>query len=221
MIIENLFSDNIPTLSITDSVDKALELMDSIKTSSLPIIDEEKFIGIITDDVLLDSDQRTAPLKKYKIEKEHTFIYSDQHIYDAIYQINQYKLSLLVVVNRDESYLGTISHLDLINAIGKIISVDQIGSILVLKMGTRDYSLSEIAQIAEDSQIKILSSYIQSCSDQLNIKVTLRLNSSDLTSFKLGLERYNYTIDSIFSENQILDDMYKSRLDELMHYLNI
>jgi len=221
MIIKTIFSDTIPALSKSDSAQRALYFMEFFKISSLPIVDNNLFMGMIKEEDILDADNSETALSKFQFEKENTIIYSDQHIYDAILQMNQHKLSLLAVLDRDDNYLGTISPTELIDTFSKLASLEQIGSLLIIKMGVRDYVLSEIAQIAESNQVKILSSYVQTCPDQINLKLTLRLNTTDLTGFKAGLERYNYTIEAVFSENQVIDEMYKNRLDELMHYLNI
>jgi len=221
MIVKEIFSDSIPALSIMDSAQRALYFMEFFKVSNLPIVEEQKYLGMITDESIIDCEKENLLIKDFNPEKENTFVFADEHIYNAILQMSQYKLSLLTVLDRDENYLGTVSPVHLINAMGQLTSVDQSGSILVLKLGIRDYSLSEIAQIVESHQVKILSSYIHTCKDQHHIKVTLKLNTSNLASIKASFERYKYEIDAVFSETQVLDDMHKDRLDELMHYLSI
>jgi len=221
MIVKNIFSDSIPALAINDSAQRALHFMEFFKISSLPIVNDNLFVGMISEDVILDAEKKELLLTEFPFENENTFICSDQHIYDAVLQMSMYKLSLLAVVDKDKKYLGTISPITLIDTFSKITSLDRAGSTLIIKIGIRDYVLSEIAQIAESNQVKILSSYVQTCKDQHNLKITLRLNTTDLTAFKAGLERYNYTIEAVFSENQVVDEMYKNRLDELMHYMNI
>lgn len=221
MIVKDIFSDTIPALSEKDSTQRALHFMEFFKTYHLPIIKDELFVGMVYDESIIDADNGSSQLMDMPLLLNEAFVFEDEHVYNAVLKMSQNKLSLLAVVDRDRKYLGTISPLDLVSAITKTSSLDQPGSIIVLKMGIRDYSLSEIAQIAESNQIKIMSSYIQTCKDQLNIRLTLKLNSNDLTSIKSSFERYNYTIESIFEENHVLDDRHKNRLDELLHYLDL
>lgn len=221
MIAKDIYNDTIPALSVLDSADRAMYFMEFFRVSNLPIVNNQNYLGMVTDEVLMDLAKDQHLLKKCKIIKDSTFVYEDQHIYDVVLQMSLYQMSLIAVLDRKNNYLGCIGPLELIDAIGKITSLDQSGSILVLKMGIRDYALSEIAQIIESHQVKILSLYIQSCEDQLNIKVTLKLNTNDLTSIRATFERYNYKIDAVFSENQVIDDLYNGRLDEFLHYLNI
>lgn len=221
MIVKDIFSDTIPALSKMDSAQRALYFMEFFKVSHLPIVEDSIYVGMLNDEAILDVQKESFPVQDCQIIFNDTFVYSNQHIYDAILKMAQYKLSLLAVIDEEGRFLGTINAMELITAVGKITSLDQSGSIVVLKMGIQDYSLSEIAQIAESNQVRILSTYIQTCEDHHTIKVTLKLNTTDLASIKSGFERYNYEIEAIFSENQVIDDMHKNRLDELMHYLNI
>ena len=221
MIVEDIYSDSIPALSIKDSAQRALYFMEFFKISHLPIVEDDIYVGIISDEQVLDVKKELSVLKDFEIQTENSFVYSDEHIYNAIFKMSQFQLSLLPVIDRDRTYLGTLTPIELIHAIDKMTSLDQRGGVLILKMGIRDYALGEIAQIIEAEQIKILSTNVQTCKDQNNIKLTLKLNTSDLSSIKASLERYDYVIDSSFLENQVIDDMHKNRLDELMHYLNI
>lgn len=221
MIVKDIFSDTIPALSQKDSAQRALYFMEFFKLSHLPIVDDQTYIGMLTDDAVLEEDQDVFLVEACDLVYEHTFVTPDQHIYDVILQMSQHKLSLIAVVNDDGHYLGTIHLMELISAVAKMTSLDQAGSIVILRMGLRDYSMSEIAKITEENQVKILSSYIQVCKDQINIRVTLKLNSNDLSSIKASFERFNYEIVAIFSESKVIDDMRKDRLDELMHYLNM
>lgn len=221
MIVKDIFSDTIPALSQKDSAHRAMYFMEFFKISHLPIVDDKTYVGMLTDDAINEKDEDVSLVDDYNLSYEHTFVSSEQHIYDVILQMSQHKLSLIAVVNAEGHYLGTISLMELISAVAKMTSLDQAGSIVILKMGLRDYSMSEIAKITEENHVKILSSYIQICKDQIHIRITLKLNSNDLSSIKASFERFNYEIVAIFSENKIIDDMRKDRLDELMYYLNM
>ena len=52
--------------------------------------------------------------------------------------------------------------------------MDQPGGIIVLEVVDRDYSLSQIAQIVESNNVKILSMYITSSPGSTQLEVTLK-----------------------------------------------
>jgi len=99
--------------------------------------------------------------------------------------------------------------------------MDQPGGISVLEMIERDYTLSQIAQIVESNNIKVLSLYINSLPDSTKLEVTLKVNSSDLLAVIRTFERYNYEVKTWVSDNDSMDHFYSERFDMLMKYLNI
>jgi hypothetical protein len=99
--------------------------------------------------------------------------------------------------------------------------MDQPGGIIVLEMVERDYSLSQIAQIVESNNVKVLSMYITSPSDSIRLEVTLKVNATDLLSVIRTFERYNYDVKTWVSTNDSIDQFYSERFDLLMKYLNM
>ena len=97
-------------------------------------------------------------------------------------------------VDENNNYLGCTDLLYLMSQITAVGSIKEVGAILVLKMGIRDYSLTEIARIVEENNAKILSSYITSKQDSTEIEVTLKINTVELDKIIATFERYDYTI---------------------------
>jgi acetoin utilization protein AcuB len=131
------------------------------------------------------------------------------------------KLSVVPVLDNNLYYKGVITANDLIKHIAGISSMDQPGAIIVLELIERDYTLSQIAQIVEGNNIKVLSMYITSPSESTKLEVTLKLNSNDLTSLIRTFERYNYDVKSWVASSDSIDQFYQERFDLLMKYLNI
>jgi hypothetical protein len=99
--------------------------------------------------------------------------------------------------------------------------MDQPGGIIVLELIERDYSLSQIAQIIESNNVKVLSMYITSPPDSTKLEVTLKVNTGDLGSVIRTFERYNYEVKTWVTNNDSMDSFYSERFDLLMKYLNI
>ena len=87
-------------------------------------------------------------------------------------------------------------------------------------MSRSDYSMSEIAQIVESNDARILSSYIMTSPDSTNIELTLKLNKIELDRIIRTFERYDYIIKASFQKSNENDDM-QFRYDSLMNYLNL
>ena len=102
----------------------------------------------------------------------------------------------------------------------KITSVESPGGIIVLELNSKDYSLSEIANIIESNDAKVLGIYVSSFPDSTKLEVTIKLNKMDIKPVLQTFGRFNYSVKASFSEEQD-NDILKERFDSLMNYLNI
>ena len=80
--------------------------------------------------------------------------------------------------------------------------------------------LTEISQIIESNDAKVLNLYLTSYPNSTKIDLTLKINKIDLTQVLKTFNRYNYIIKASFSEHQYIEDL-KDRYDLLMNYLNM
>ena len=110
---------------------------------------------------------------------------------------------------------------DLIHYFADLFAISHPGGIIVLELNVNDYSLTEIAQLVESNEAKILSLYIKSHTDSMKLELTLKINTSEITSILQTFERYNYNIKASYMEDESLDAMYESRYESFMKYLSI
>ena len=148
------------------------------------------------------------------------YVYDYQHVYDVIHQVFEQKLTLIPVIDEKQKYLGSITLQCLVKYFARLAAVDNPGGIIVLEMGIRDYSLSEIARIVESNDSSILSLYIMTLPDSTRMEVTIKINRMDIGPVIQTFNRYNYNIKASFYENE-LNESLKVRYDSLMKFLDI
>jgi hypothetical protein len=117
--------------------------------------------------------------------------------------------------------MGMITAQRLMQYMGDMFSVKNPGGILILDLNANDYSLTQIAQIVESNDAKILSLYITSPPDSLKLELTLKINRIDLTAIIQTFIRFDYTIKAQFMEDDEMDSLYSNRYEQFMLYLNI
>jgi acetoin utilization protein AcuB len=149
------------------------------------------------------------------------YVTDNQHLFEVIGLAARLKLSVVPVLDNNNRYKGVITTSDLIGHIAGISSMDQPGGIIVLELIERDYSLSQIAQIVESNNIKVLSMYITSPSESTRLEVTLKVNTTDLFALLKTFERYSYDVKTWLTTNDSIDRFYSERFDLLMKYLNM
>jgi hypothetical protein len=108
----------------------------------------------------------------------------------------------------------------LIENLASITAVDNPGGIIVLELNVNDFSLTEIAQIIESNDARLLSLYMTSQPDSTRSEITLKIDRMDIQPILQTFLRYNYTIKASYFESDYTDDL-RDRYDMLMNYLNI
>jgi len=221
MVAIDLISEIIPALKTSDTGQTALNWMEIFRISHLPIVNNQDFLGLISDNDIYDMNRPEEPIGNHELTLLKPFVTTGQHLFEVIGLASQLKLTVVPVLDNKNHYKGVITTNDLIRHMAGISSMDMPGGILVLDMIDRDYSLSQIAQIVEGNNIRVLSMYITSPPDSTRLEVTLKVNTGDLVSLIRTFERYNYDVKTWVTTDDSMDRFYTERFDLLMKYLNM
>jgi acetoin utilization protein AcuB len=221
MLAKDLISDVIPSLRTSDSGQKALYWMDIFRISHLPIVNNIDFLGLISDKDIYDNNMAEEPIGNHNLSLFSPFVTLDQHIYEVIELASELQLTVVPVLDKENQYMGVITLTDLLHYFADVSALKQPGGIIVLEMNAIDYSLTQIAQIVESNDAKILSMYITSSVNSTKMEVTLKINRKDLTSILQTFNRYNYIIKASFMDENDLYSLYENRYDSFMKYLSI
>ena len=219
MLARELISKVVPPLRPNDEVARALAWMDEFKVSHLPVVNENEFLGLISEDNILDGEKGDEVLAS-KAAFNRAFVLESQHIYYVIRKLSATDLSVIAVLDENENYLGCITLSDLVTKFEELAVINQPGGIIVLNLNKNDYSLAQVAHVVESNNAKILSSYVFERPETGKLELTLKVNQEEVGSIIQSLERYDYEVIAYFQESAHLEDL-KGRYDELMRYINI
>ena len=220
MLARELISDVVTALKTSDSGTSALSWMEVFRVKHLPIVNHREFLGLISDSDIYDLNDPDEPVGNHNLSLQKPYVKEEQHIYEVIELLSRMELTLVPVLNQEKQYLGVITQEDLTRKFAHLSAMQQPGGIIELEMNQYDYSLSEISQIVESNNGRILSLYVASSDDNARLRVTLKINLTDLTSVMETLNRYNYMVVSSHMNSEDLDEFYQERFDVLLKYLN-
>ena len=220
MLAIELISEYIVPLKTSDTALTALSLMEEFKVKNLPIVNNQMFLGLISEDDIYAHNQFEEAVGAHPLAKPHIAILENQHIYDVLTAFQENNLSLLPVINSKNQYLGSVHSWVLISRLAEITGVINPGGIIVLEMNIHDYSLSQIAQIVESNNSKLINLYVHTEPDSTKMKVTLKLNTMDIDAVLQTFNRYNYQVKAFYSQED-LDVKLRDNYDSLMNYLNV
>lgn len=221
MLARDLMSDVVPALKTSDTGQQALLWMDIFRISHLPIVNNYEFLGLISDKDIYNLNMTEEAIGAHSLSLMSPYVFEDQHIYEVIELASRLNLSVIPVLKRDNAYLGLITLNDLVTHFASLSALQHPGGIIVLELLENDYSMTQISQIIEGNDAKILSMYISSDKDTNRIFLTLKINRIDLTSIIQTFERYNYTLKASYMKEDDADSLYKNRYEYFMKYLNI
>lgn len=219
MLAQDLIVDDIPPLKLTDTGETALRWMDDFRVAHLSVVDNNRYLGTISDSDILGMTDIDEPLQAYRELFNPVFITQYQHIFEVVKVINDHHLSIVPVLDKDESYKGSITVYQLMKIIADMPVANSPGGIIVLELNQHDYSLQNIAGIIEENEAKILGTFITSHSDSTKIQLTIKVNRVDINAIINSLERHEYHI-TYFHDNGNGQLDLRDRFDALMNYLN-
>jgi acetoin utilization protein AcuB len=219
MLAKELLSETVPCLRTSDTASKALQWMEIFRISHLPIVNDKILLGVISDTDIYDMNVVDEPIGNHVLSLIKPYVIEDQHIYEVIEIISELKLSIVPVLNDKKEYLGLIVLQDVLQQFANLSALNNPGGIIILELNDRDYSLSQIANIVEGNDAKILSLYISSENDN-KLDLTIKLNRTDLTDVISTFERFNYKIKASFMEDKEMESLYKERFESFLRYLN-
>ncbi|MDP2335833.1 MAG: CBS domain-containing protein [Bacteroidota bacterium] len=221
MIAQYLISGVVPSLRLTDNGQKALNLMEIFRISHLPVVEGQQLAGLISDKIIYDLNIIDKPLGDYSEHLLSPHVHTNQHIYEVFSAISGLNLSAIPVLDLNHNYCGVITVLDLAKKFVDLVAVREPGGVIVLELNSIDYSLSQIAQIVEGNDAKILSFYISPEAESKRMTVTLKINVIDLSAIIQTFVRYDYNIKAVYMDDSIIQNLYDDRYDQLMKFMNI
>ncbi len=124
----NLLIDNtVPTLSLDDTVERALSIMQTNLLQRIPILDQEnKYLGNVKEEDLLDIENIDETLISFLEEKLP--LSSNEHFLNILRNQHFIKDGFLAIVDQDLQFVGVVTHHSAIDFLGKDRSIEMIGN---------------------------------------------------------------------------------------------
>lgn len=219
MLAIEMVADTIPPVHTSDTIQKVMDRMAEFRVSHLPIVNEEQFLGLLSEDDIIEQSDYSTAVGALALSLVNPYVLEEQHIYDVIRLFYEQRLSVVPVLDIKSRYLGLISINTMNEYFAEITSVATPGGIIVLEISNRNNSLAHMAQIVESDNAQILSSYVRTFPDSTRMEITLKVNKQDISSIASTFTRYNYDIKATFNHNSRDNSM--DRYDSLMNYLNM
>ena len=219
MLNKEIISASVPTLNLNDSVSQALELMTEFHVSQLPVVNDEKYVGLVFEEDLLNANEQDL-IQTLENRFSRIAVHSNTHFIESIQAAHDYDLTVIPVMDKEQEFIGSITAIELLKSYAKISGASEPGGVIVLELEQRNFSFSEISKLVEtnDAQITQLNTYWDNSSE--TFLVTLKINKFEISDIVATFQRYEYQIKYYFGE-ELYENELRNNYDHLMNYLNI
>jgi len=220
MVADQLINYMVPPLKVGDEITRAKQWMDEFRVKELPVVDQSKLLGFITEDLLFDSEIMNPMVGEYPLIGVSCFASSSTHYYDVLKILQDHQMSMVAVLDANEEFKGVVLVEDILKEFGNTAIVNSVGAIVILKSSLNDYSLSEISRIVEMNESTILGANVKPDSDDPSLlEIVLRINHQDVNQISSGLANSGYQVISAYNtEDNSFDE--KDRFGHLMKFLD-
>ncbi|MEL1239504.1 CBS domain-containing protein [Flavobacterium flavipallidum] len=218
MEITNYINNDFKPIDSQETIAAVKDFLIDFEFSHFPIIEEGIYIGSISaEDVETFEEEKTVADYKYTLET--FFIRTDALWLEVLEVFAKNHSNLIPVLDENNKYVGYYEMEDIINFFHQTPFIKEQGVIIKIKKGIIDYSMSQIAQIVESNNGKLLGLFISE-TDVDSVEITLKLTSGAINEIIQTFRRYNYEIISEHHEDSYIANL-KERSDYLDKYLNM
>lgn len=216
--ITDYINNNIRPLNIFDPVSAAQDLFAEYPFTHFPVLEDDVYIGSAgSEDVELMDIDKTMADARYTFDR---FFVRDSNIWlDVLEVFAKNETNVMPVLSGDNKYLGYYEITDIIKFFHETPFLKEDGGILVVEKAIHGYSMSEVAQIVESNNARLLGLFISDATIE-KVQITLKISLGGLSEIIQTFRRYNYDIISEHQEDAYLNTL-KDRSDYLDKYLNI
>lgn len=191
--------------------------MEENNFSHFPVIENSVYMGSIAAIDIIPSNTKTV--NDYRYALLPFFVRNDANWFEVLEKFAQFECTVLAVLNENNQYIGYYLYVDILPYLNKTPLFKETGLAIVVEKNYLDYSISEIAQIVESNNCKLLGIFISSIENQM-VQITIKASTGNINEIIQTFRRFGYEIVSEHNQDNYLNEL-KDRSAYLDKYLNI
>ena len=216
--INDYITNDYKPLDAHRSVADVREFFDEVHYSHFPVVEESVYIGCIGgEDIDTFDDDRE--IGSYRYAMEGFFARKDMIWMDVLELFARNQANLVPVLDEQNKYLGYYEIPDIIRLFNETPFMNEPGGIVIVEKPLADYSMSQVTQIVESNNGKILGVFISEATTD-KIQITIKISLGGINEILQTFRRYNYEVISEHAQDDYMNSL-KERSDYLDKYLNI
>ena len=219
MDLTTYITADLKVLSLTDKLSSAKALFLACSFSHLPIVKDSQLIGLIAENDFQDIELNEDLIEKHLDLIQHFSTLNTNVWINLIKLFATNRTNILPVIDDKQRYLGYYELNDILQRFLETPFLNEGGYLIIVEKNILEYSFSEISQIVEANNAKILGAFITKRVGD-TVQITLKISDHDISNTLQSFRRYNYHVIAGNIEDQYFEQL-KERSEYLQKYLNI
>ena len=216
--LTSYINNEIKPLKHTQTIANAQDLFLDIPYTHFPVTEEGVYMGCISKEnaELLNSE---ALINDSRFNFDRFFVRENMIWLDVLEIFAKNDSNIIPVLDTKNTYLGYYELEDIIRFLHETPFLKEEGGIIVVEKEIDKFSMSQVAQIIESNNAKILGIFISNVVGN-KVEITIKISQSGINDIIQTFRRYEYEIISEHQEDSYLNSL-KERSEYLDKYLNI
>ena len=216
--LTSYINNEIKPLKHTQTIANAQDLFLEIPYTHFPVTEEGIYMGCISKEnaELLNSE---ALINDSRFNFDRFFVRENMIWLDVLEIFAKNDSNIIPVLDTKNTYLGYYELEDVIRFLHETPFLKEEGGIIVVEKEIDKFSMSQVAQIIESNNAKILGIFISNVVGN-KVEITIKISQSGINDIIQTFRRYEYEIISEHQEDSYLNSL-KERSEYLDKYLNI
>lgn len=216
--LSEYINNDFKPFSNNDSVAEIQDFYADINYSHFPVMEDGVYIGMISS-VDVETFETQRPITDYRYALEGFFVRTTMIWLDVLEVFARNNSNIVPILDENNKYVGYYEITDVIKFLNETPFLKESGGIIVVEKGVADYSMSQVTQIVESNNGKLLGVFV-SHADTEKVQITIKTTLGGMNEIIQSFRRYNYEIVSEHQEDDYLNTL-KERSEYLDKYLNI
>lgn len=219
MNINDYILKEIKALSLNSTVKKAQKLCKNLPITHIPVVENNKLLGCFAENDIHTIENKNRELKEYEYLLDFFYANTKTSLLELIALFAENDCNLLPVLDKNQNYIGYYELRDILNLFTGSPFMHHDNETLIVSKTKNDFSMSEVSQIVESNNAKLLGIYI-SYETVNEVEITLKITSEEMNEIIQTFRRYDYSIVSEREDDEYLEEL-KERANYLRKYLDM
>ena len=214
----DMIRNDYKALQTSERADAVQDFFNDSNLSHFPVLQLDEFMGSLSqNDAETFTFDRT--INDYKYTLDSFFARPEIGLLDLLELFARHQADVVPVLDENNKYQGYFEIQDIIRLFNETPFLREAGTVLIVEKEILDYSMSQVVQIVESNNGRVLGCFI-SDTTTTTLQISVKISSGGINEIIQTFRRYNYDIISQHQEDNYLADL-KDRSEYLAKYLSI